>query len=212
MHITLIHGGLYEGMTADRFWNVPGVVAALAARGHTVAAPDRHPAPESWSEEALFLRTGIDSPTALMAGSNGCSVAVRLALEFPELVTGLLLCWPATCGDAAVDSRARQALSAKGVAASAVELLLSGEVLRGCTGDELASLRMPVAIIPSAPHNPAHAVETVTELRALIPHAEIAGAFPEPPRPGFAPRLLEFGAEVHRILAAWRKEPPTATA
>ncbi len=30
----------------------------------------------------------------VVAGSNGCSAALRLALEAPELVAGLVLAWP----------------------------------------------------------------------------------------------------------------------
>ena len=43
--IVLIHGGLGEGMDADRFWFRPGVVGGLRAAGFFVVAPDRETTP-----------------------------------------------------------------------------------------------------------------------------------------------------------------------
>ncbi len=113
--ILLVHGGLWDdGMDADRFWHKPGVVSGLERRGFDVLAPDRMPRPPHWTAEAdHLLATLRDRPTAaVVAGSNGCSAAVRLALARPDLVPRLLLAWPATAGDPEVDaadpSRARR--------------------------------------------------------------------------------------------------------
>jgi hypothetical protein len=64
------------------------------------------------------------------AGSNGCSVAARLALDFPGTVIRLLLAWPATVGDPAIDSRERTRLTGLGASPHVVGALLAGQTLR----------------------------------------------------------------------------------
>jgi pimeloyl-ACP methyl ester carboxylesterase len=81
----LVHGGLWEPMNADRFWRTPGVLAGLEKLGFEVLAPDRLQVPDHWSQEvehlALLFRA---QPVVLVGASNGCSVAARLALAYPE--------------------------------------------------------------------------------------------------------------------------------
>ncbi|MFE3170190.1 alpha/beta fold hydrolase [Amycolatopsis sp. NPDC059090] len=173
----LVHGGLGDDMDADRFWTRPGVADGLRRKGRTVLAPDRLRHPPDWPAEAAHLAAFLpDRPAVVVAGSNGCSAAVRLALAFPQRIDRLLLAWPATAGDAEVDARL----------AGVPRALLRGETLRGVTDDELATLAMPVGVLPSVPDNPFHQRRTVDALLRLVPRcAELPGC-PEPPRPGFA--------------------------
>ncbi|MEU4395396.1 hypothetical protein [Kribbella sp. NPDC023855] len=87
--VFLIHGGLWDSMDAERFWRTPGVVAGLEARGLTVFAPDRPPKADSWSAEVAALSKLLPGDRVAKVGtSNGCPVAVRLALAYPQLVEG----------------------------------------------------------------------------------------------------------------------------
>jgi pimeloyl-ACP methyl ester carboxylesterase len=131
--LLLIHGGLWEaGMDAGRFWRQPGIVAALEHRGFGVLAPDREYRAASWASEASHLAAVLPgAPVTILAGSNGCSAAVRLALSCPGAVSGLVLAWPATAGDPAVDARDRAQLAAQGAPDEVIEALLSGRTLRG---------------------------------------------------------------------------------
>ena len=72
----------------------------------------------------------IGVPTTVVAGSNGVSVALRLAVDSSQLVKRLVLLWPATCGDPTVDRR---------VPTQAAHLL-AGETIRGLRDVELAAL------------------------------------------------------------------------
>src|SRR5215207_6095672 len=102
--MVLVHGGLWEDMDAERFWVRPGVVAGLAAAGVDVSAPDRWPRPDSWAAEVRHLLPLLpEDSVTLVAGSNGCSVAARLAVDHPHRVLRLVLAWPATAGDPRVD-------------------------------------------------------------------------------------------------------------
>ena len=118
------------------------------------------------------------TPATVVAGSNGCSVAARLALEDPDRVARLVLAWPATAGDPKVDAWARR----QGVP----EQMLAGETLRGLTDAELAALSLPVAVLPS-PRSPFHQRSTVDGLLRLVPGAVELPGSPEPPRPEFVP-------------------------
>src|SRR5579863_1594801 len=145
--LLLIHGGLWEeGMDARRFWHQPGIVAGLRHHGFDVLAPSRlHQAPD-WTAEASHPAPAMPRPpVTIIAGSNGCSAAVRLALDFPGAVTGLLLAWPATAGDPAIDTRTRSHLAGLGASPEVIDALLAGQVLRGTTDAELATLKMPAA-------------------------------------------------------------------
>jgi pimeloyl-ACP methyl ester carboxylesterase len=107
--VLLVHGGLFDPMDGRRFWMRPGVADAVVAAGHRVLIPDRRfgtgktRAPfavHSWDVEAGDLRAVLDhgavAAAHVVAGSNGCSAAIRLALTRPDRVRSLLLCWPAT--------------------------------------------------------------------------------------------------------------------
>ena len=96
----LVHGGLYEPMDAAAFWVRPGIMDGLSQRGLTVIAPNRIEGPTSWAEEAAHLvaLNTLEGPAHVVAGSNGCSAAVRLAIDHPDVVASLVLCWPATNG------------------------------------------------------------------------------------------------------------------
>lgn len=180
--MVLVHGGLWEDMDAERFWVRPGVVAGLAAAGVEVVAPDRLPRPASWSDEVRHLGALLpERPVTVVAGSNGCSVAARLAVADPHRVTRLVLAWPATAGDPQADAwTLRQ---------GAPEEMLAGETLRGLLDAELAGLRMPVAVLP-ATAGPFHQRRTADALLELIPGVTLLPGSPEPPRPDFTPDRL----------------------
>jgi pimeloyl-ACP methyl ester carboxylesterase len=186
--VVLIHGGLWEELDARRFWDEPGISTGLAAAGFAVAAPNRPRRPESWANEARDLIDSLpERPAVIIAGSNGCSVAVRLAVEVPGLVRRLILAWPATAGDPLVDARIRDRLISFGATDRVADDLLAGSTLRGVTDAELAALTLPVAVIPSVPENPHHQRRTVDALLELLPRAEEVPGTPEPPRSDFAP-------------------------
>ena len=68
----------------------------------------------------------VDEPTAVVAGSNGVSVGLRLALDHPDLVSKLVLLWPATAGNSMVDA----------TVPPAAKHLLPGDTVRGTTDIE----------------------------------------------------------------------------
>ncbi len=151
--------------------------------------------PTSWSEEAAALAATIADAgherVALVAGSNGCSVALRLLLDQPELVHRVLLCWPATAGDPVVDGLARIIISDVHGSATA-DRLLEGNPIRGVTADELAAITAEVVLYPSMPENTAHQRSTVTQLLATIPGVLLVGGSPEPIHDEFAEHLFAF--------------------
>lgn len=196
--VLLIHGGLWDAMDAEAFWGTTGVIGGLASRGVTVLAPDRLKRPSGWDAEVAALGEHLrnlrlppgDSGLTIVGASNGCAVAARLAMAHPDLVDRLLLAWPATGGDAAVDARTRAGLIEFGCPPEVVDGLLAGETLRGVTDAELSGLaRIPVAVLPSVPENPSHQRKTVDALLRLIQGSrELAGSA-EPPLPTFPPYL-----------------------
>lgn len=192
--LLLIHGGLWEdGMDADRFWRWPGIVSGLTRYGFDVLAPERLRRAPDWSAEADHLAAHLPPrPVTIVAGSNGCSVAVRLALMFPSRVERLVLAWPATAGDADVDARTRTGLAQLGAAPHVIEALLAGHTLRGVTDDELASLDLPVAVLPSLAANPFHQRHTVDQLCRILRQAVELPGCPEPPDPRFAEHATSF--------------------
>jgi pimeloyl-ACP methyl ester carboxylesterase len=190
--VILIHGGLYEPIGPDEFWHGPGVVAGLEKAGLEVFAPSRLTAPTSWIEEAEHLRTALPATRSLwsvVAGSNGCSVAVRMAVDYESVVDRLVLCWPATAGDADVDQAER-----------APAAMLKGETLRGVSDAELAGITVPVTIIPSKPPNRYHQVQTVDRMLSLIPGATTTRGFPESPLPEFGQHRDAFVATLISFL------------
>jgi pimeloyl-ACP methyl ester carboxylesterase len=199
--LLLIHGGLWEdGMDAERFWVAPGIAGGLRQRGFEVLTPDRSPRAPSWTVEVDHLLTAVPDLTSpgsgrqvtLLAGSNGCSVAVRLAVALPERVDRLLLAWPATACDSAVDARTRSGLLDLGATPDVIDQLLSGQTLRGVSDAELAALPMPVGVLPSAIDNKFHQRRTVDALLRLVQDGDELPGCPEPPRPDFPAHLDGF--------------------
>ncbi|WP_406636349.1 alpha/beta fold hydrolase [Amycolatopsis sp. WGS_07] len=195
--LLLIHGGLWDEMDAERFWTRPGIADGLRRDGATVLAPDRLRRPADWLAEAAHLTAALPGqPVAVVAGSNGCSAAVRLALAVPQRIDRLLLAWPATPVDSSAD------LAARGASPETVRAFLDGQTLRGVTDDELATLPMPVSVLSSVPDNPFHQRRTVDSLRRLLPGcAELPGC-PEPPRPGFEPHLDGLLASIRSFASS----------
>lgn len=140
--VLLVHGGLFDPMDGERFWIAPGVAADLAAAGYRVLVPDRRYSvgrttsafgAHSWDVEAADLAAVLDATGGesahVVAGSNGCSAAARLALTQPARVRSLTLCWPTPPDNAVLrDSCARSAdfVAAHGPAAYLVELRANG--------------------------------------------------------------------------------------
>jgi pimeloyl-ACP methyl ester carboxylesterase len=198
--LVLIHGGLWDDMDAERFWVRPGIADGLRVAGCAVTAPDRaHRAP-TWQAEAEHLAGLMPAgPVTLVAGSNGCSAAVALALSRPVLVERLILAWPATAGDPGIDSRSAAGMTGLGADRATIDALLAGETLRGFTDSQLAALPVPVAVLPSAPENPFHRRDTVDALLKVIPGAEELPGTPEPPSADFSPHIGGFISAVTRF-------------
>ena len=197
--IVLVHGGLYDdpAMTAADFWVSTGVAGALAKSGVEVIMHERPNEPTSWVEESAALAATIEAAghqrVALVAGSNGCSAAMRLVLDRPELVARTMLCWPATAGDTVIDGLAA-VIIADTHGDEAAAALLGGFPIRGATVDELAALEHEVVIYPSLPENKIHQRATVFELLDVIPDAILVGGSPEPTDDTFGDFLEGFVA------------------
>lgn len=193
--IVLVHGGLYEGMTPEEFWSDTGVLGALRAKHLTHIAPQRPPQPRSWDDEVSALLAAIDEAgfdqVAVVAGSNGCSVAVRLALQHPERVSRVMLAWPATVGDQAIDELLRVIITDE-VDAAAASALLTGETLRGVTDVELGALHLPVVVYPSLVENQVHQRQTLMGILANVNDAFMVPGSPEPPDADFGDHLDAF--------------------
>lgn len=185
--VVLVHGGLAEAMDADTFWVRPGMVAALARRGHDVRAPDRNTTPTSWRRAAEDAAKDLPRRSTVVAGSNGCSVALRLALDRPDLVDRLVLLWPATAGDPAVD---------RTVPIDAAHLLDGGTV-RGVTDAELATLDLPAVVVPTDPEDRWHRHRTARALAELLSGATLLEPAPVPFRASFPAVVDEL---VDRLL------------
>lgn len=195
-------------MNADRFWTVPGITSALHQEGFHVLAPDRPRQSPHWDAEAEHLVAVLpEHPVTVVAGSNGCSAAVRLGLAVPHLVEKLLLAWPATAGDPAVDVRATVGLAAFGVSDLDIRMLLEGQTLRGVTDQELGTLAMRTGVLPSVPENPAHQRQTVDALLRLLPDIQELPGCPEPPSPGFSAYLDRFLVAVTEFANRGSSDP-----
>lgn len=195
--VVLIHGGLWEDMDASRFWRRPGIVAGLERHGLTVLAPDRLGRPPDWDAEARHLAADLPRPpVTVVAGSNGCSAAVRLALTVPGAVSRMVLAWPATANDPGIDDAVRAGLIEFGAPAVIIDALLAGGTLRGVSDAELGTLRMPVAVIRAEPPSPPHQRRTADALLRLLPQAGELPGCPEPPTRAFPPHLDSFVAAV----------------
>jgi pimeloyl-ACP methyl ester carboxylesterase len=202
--LVLIHGGLWEdGMDAERFWAMPGIVAGLQRRGFEVLAPNRPARAPSWAAEADHLAPTLpDRPVTVVAGSNGCSVAVRLALIRTDRIQRLLLVWPPSAGGTRSSMRGSAATWSSSAPRQVIDELLVGQTLRGVTDAELATLQMPVGALPSAPENPVHQRHTVDALLRRVRHARKLPGCPEPPRPEFPVYLERFLTAVTQFAAS----------
>jgi len=180
-------------MDAERFWHRPGIVGGMLRHGITVLWPDRlHRAP-SWDSEAEHLTAALpDDPVTVIAGSNGCSAAIRLAIASPARVERLLLAWPATAGDPQLDARTRLGLAELGAQPHVIDTLLAGQTLRGTTDDELATITTPISVLPSVPENLYHQRRTIDALLHTMPQAVELPGCPEPPHPEFPPHAESF--------------------
>lgn len=196
MTILLVHGGFWDEETADSFWGRTGVLDGLRAHGEVIA-PDRPRRAAGWDVEGDFLAELVDVPVTVVAGSYGCSAAVRFAVARPGLVARLVLAWPGTAHSPEVHGLIRDALRKLGADEGTVAALLAGDTLYGVTDDELRALAMPVAVVPSLPENRTHRRHTVDAIKELTGATELPGC-PEPPVPGFQPdgfvhSVVQFG-------------------
>jgi hypothetical protein len=114
-----------------------------------------------------------------------------MTVDHPEVVDSLVLCWPATSGDPDVDQFEQAPVE-----------MLKGGTLRGVSDAELASISVPVTIIPSQPSNRYHQATTVDRLLSVIPGATSTRGFPESPRPEFSQHRDEFVATLISVLEA----------
>lgn len=183
--IVLVHGGLYDDpqMTATDFWGASGIAGALSRSGVDIVLHERPAEPTSWVQESEALAATIEAAghdrVGIVAGSNGCSTAMRLVLDRPDLVARTMLCWPATAGDPIVDGLAKVIIADVHSDAVAADLL-DGFPIRGATVEELSGLEHEVVIYPSLPENKVHQRATVIELLDVIPDAILVGGSPEP--------------------------------
>lgn len=199
--IVLVPGGFYDDpkVTATDFWVSSGVAGALGRLGVEFTLHERPELPRSWTEEADALadtiqRAGYER-AGIVAGSNGCSAALRLVIEHPELAARTMLCWPATASDPVVDELARIIITDAHDADVASELL-DGAPVRGVTADALAEITNECVIYPSLPENKIHQRATVFELLDVVPGSILVGGSPEPPDDAFGAFVDSFAAMV----------------
>jgi pimeloyl-ACP methyl ester carboxylesterase len=136
---------------------------------------------------------------AVVAASNGCSAAVRLAVDRPDLVARLLLAWPATAAESVADALSAAMIDEVGPPGAAARLL-TGDTLRGVGDDEIESIAVPVAIWPSAPENQFHQGRTVMSLLRLLAEPILVGGSPEPGHRAFGPFVDRF-VEVSIVIS-----------
>ena len=205
--LVLVHGGLYEDVDAASFWGRTGIGAGLRAMGFSVHAPARPSAPRSWEEERDALLMAISSrtsdPVAMVAASNGCSVALRAVLDMPGVARALVLCWPATAGDEAIDASARERIIPIAGGATA-DRLLAGQIIRGVLDDELEHIGIPVAIVPSEADDAFHQRSTVQGLYRHLPQVTILEPAPPALRSNFRHYRARFIANVAATISGER--------
>jgi len=199
--LLLIHGGLWDDMNAQRFWAESGVVTLLESRGHAVHAPDRLRHARNWISEADYLAAMLPAtPMVVVAASNGCSAAVRLALQRPERVKRLVLCWPATAGDAQVDESVRERMRAAGADKLTIDALLNGASLRGVSDAELKRLALDVGVLPAPSEHRFHQRRTTDRLLQLLPRGIELAASPGYWDPEFGARLPDYVATLESFM------------
>jgi pimeloyl-ACP methyl ester carboxylesterase len=186
--VVLVHGGLYEDVDPAVFWTQTGIGAGLRAAGYPVFAVTRPATPRSWEAERDSLAVAISAktsdPVALVAASNGCSAALRCVVDLPDLVSTLVLCWPATAGVPEIDASVRERIM-RVVSSATADRLLAGETIRGLLDVELESVGVPVTIGPSVLEDPYHRRETVEELMRILPDVRVGEPTPPAPDPEF---------------------------
>ena len=190
--VVLVHGGLYQPIGPEEFWERPGVAPSLRRLGYSVLTPARLERPGSWQDDAAHLAqalAGTAAPVAVVAASNGCSAALRLAFDRPGLVDQLVLCWPATGDDPSVEQAERARLAACGTDEATTARLLDGEHVRGVRPDELRGLQVPTVLVPAEPEDAGHQRATVATLRRLLPQAAVGLGTPPSPHEAFAGHL-----------------------
>jgi hypothetical protein len=205
--LVLVHGGLYEDVDATRFWGRTGIGTGLRTAGFAVHAPARPVAPRSWEEERDALLMAISSrttePVALVAASNGCSVALRAVIDMPGVARALVLCWPATAGDGAIDAAVRERIIPVAGGATA-DRLLAGQTVRGVLDDELEHVGIPVAIVPSEVDDPVHQRATVQALYRYLPQVMVLEPAPPALRPNFRHYRARFIANLEAAITGER--------
>ncbi len=189
-------------MTAVMFWTASGVTPALDHHRVSHAAENRPDAPASWNEEASALADIVQangwSQAAVVAASNGCSAALRLAIDRPDLVARLVLAWPATAAEIVSDTLARTQIDELGPA-GASDALLAGATIRGVSDAEIASIDVDTVIWPSMPENQLHQGSTVTALVGLLQRPLLMGGSPDPGHkqfPGFLDAFVSMLIDV----------------
>jgi pimeloyl-ACP methyl ester carboxylesterase len=199
--VALITGGLWDGMTPSRFWG-RHTIRELKRAGFTVLTPDRPLRPRSWADEIDALSAQLPQRTThFVAGSNGCSVAVRFAALAPDRVGRIVLAWPASGGDAELMARYRWRMEAAGADRIAARNLLQGDLLRGVAASSVLRLKHEVAVVPAEPEDDFHRVATVDAICRLLPHARRLPATPPSPRPEFKVHVGAFVAAVVGFLS-----------
>ena len=199
MRLIALHGGIWENMTAERFWHRPGITTGLEHAGLTVTAPDRLRRPLSWSADTAAVQARLPRGRfTLLGASNANTAAIRLAARYPRRVNALILAWPATRGHD--DDEFAAFLTRQGARNETITDLTTGQTLRGVTDSTIATLPMPVAIVPAPPQSHHHRPETVTALRRLLPHAAVLPETPEPPRPDFPAHRDRFIHDLTRWI------------
>lgn len=193
--LLLVHGGLYDDTTALGFWTLSGVTGRLDRHIVDYEARDRPDQPANWNDEAAALAAITESKgwtqVAVVAASNGCSAALRLAADRPGLVRRLVLAWPATAGDVVSDELIRTQIIELGPDGAA-EALLSGETIRGMTDAEIESIGGEVVLWPSVPENQFHQASTVVRLTEILERPLLMAGSPDPTHPEFGRFLDAF--------------------
>lgn len=206
--VVLVHGGLYEDVDASTFWGRTGIGAAFREAGYPVVAPNRPPRPRSWEAERDALLVAISSratdPVHIVAGSNGCSAALRAVVDAPGVAKDLVLCWPPTPGVEQIDAATRERITRQ-VGGATADRLLAGETQRGILDEELETIGIPVTLVPSEPEDPFHQRATVEALARLLPMVRIAEPTPPALRPNFAHHRSRFVAMVIAAISGDRQ-------